>query len=64
MGSRRMGPESSFQMPLTRFQGGPSGPLVPPARDGSAGLPLPLPRGRLLAPVGWRETQNAGPQHP
>jgi len=35
---------------LYRFQGGPEGPLAPPARDGSAALPLALTRGWPLTP--------------
>lgn len=51
------------ELPI-RVQGGPEGPLAPPARDGSAALPLPLPRGRPLAPARLARKAKAGPQKP
>jgi hypothetical protein len=40
------------------------GPLAPPARDGSPGLPLSLPPGWPLAPAGWREDKDRGRRNP
>ena len=49
---------------LYGFKAAPTGPLAPPARGGSAVLPLPLPLGRPLTPGRLARKAKAGPLKP